>query len=313
MAQPTRLRSSTTPRPTYNLRITKNDNPYRRNTNTRPSPNLQTCSLIKLPHELRNMVYNLALPDEWDGKSPELIKGLRSFRVLYDEAMLAFHKKGYVFILGKGNNWSFEGMSTKTIATIKAVKIMVTDDIRLHPRIEWDSLDLLSVGEGYDLCLYDFVRNCTIAKDVKSVILDCRPRTFNLLYFFIRELAYYTSGFSSLTKVTTWFPLKPVPSLAHIKDDDREIHAESNDKVMQHLLPVYADALFGVKHRLVKTIEDELKEDGSTHLRKFVYRDMYVWDIDGEKVNMHGQVEEDQGEKMKTLKHVVLHPQYKEI
>lgn len=81
---------------------------------------------MKLPLELRQMVYNLALPEEWDGKSPELIKGLRAFSALYDEAMLAFHKKEYVFILGKGNKWSFEGMSIKTIATIKAVKIIVT-------------------------------------------------------------------------------------------------------------------------------------------------------------------------------------------
>lgn len=174
-------------------------------------------------------------------------------------------------------------------------------------------MDLLSFGERYDFCLCDFIKNCTVAKDVKSVALDCRPHTTNLFYFFIRELAYYTSGFSNLTKVTTWFPLKPIPSLAHIKDDDRDIHAESNDKVMQQLLPAYVDALFGVKHRLVKTMEDEVDNDGTAHPRKFANRDIYVWDVDGEKVNVHGQAEENKGEKMKTLKHVVLHPQYTEI
>ncbi|CZR51033.1 uncharacterized protein PAC_00908 [Phialocephala subalpina] len=313
MSPPSKLRSSATPHRMYNLRASNTNNPYRQNLNTRPSPNVQTCSLMKLPLELRNMVYNLALPEEWDGKSPELIKALRQFRMLYDEALLVFHKKEYIFVLGKGNNWSFEGMSTRTIATIKAVKIMVTEDIWLHPKIGWHSIEILSEHERHDFCLHHFVKNCTVAKDVKSVVLDCRPRTINLFYFFIRELAYYTSGFSSLTKVTTSYPLKPFHPAINFKDDNRLIHAENNNKVMQHLLPKYADTLFGVKNRLVKKMVDEVNKDGTTTLRKFVHRDMYVWDVDGEKVDKWGEkidAKENDGETTKTLTKVVLLADY---
>lgn len=81
---------------------------------------------MKVPVELRRMIFDLALPDEFDGTTPELLRGFRQFGMLYDEALSAFHNKNYTFVLNKTNNWSFDHLDPKVLATIKTVKLTVT-------------------------------------------------------------------------------------------------------------------------------------------------------------------------------------------
>ncbi|KAE8448356.1 hypothetical protein EG329_009600 [Mollisiaceae sp. DMI_Dod_QoI] len=270
------------PHRVYSLRAHKASNPYSKNFNNRQSTNSQTCTLMKLPVEIRDMIFKLSLPTEWNGKTPEVIKALRQFVLLYEEVMKIFYKRQYVYVLHQKNNWSFSGMEPKVIATIKAVKLMVTEGIALVQRVSWDSPNFLDENTPTRFCLYNLVENCTVAKDVKSVVLDCRPRTINLFSWFLRYFPHFISGFSNLKQVTVSHPLWPDPSLAHVNDDDRRIVPDQDAFMMQAFLP-FADDKLGVKHKLEKGLPDELEEDGNRTSRKFVDRDRWVWVADESK------------------------------
>jgi hypothetical protein len=126
MASPTKSDSPAPSRTYRSLRAPNVKNRYSKHNSHRQSVNLKGCTLIRLPVELRNIIYDLTLPDEWDGKTPEIIAALRQFGVLYDEVMEAFHEKKYAFMLHAGNDWSFKNMDPKVIATIHSVKLVIT-------------------------------------------------------------------------------------------------------------------------------------------------------------------------------------------
>lgn len=113
------------PRPThsYALRPQNPENPFSKD---RPSANVEQCKLVKLPREIRELIYKFALPEEWEGKPPVIIEALRQFRLLYDEAMIIWHKMDYAWILRKENNYSFLDLSPKMISNIRNIKIVVT-------------------------------------------------------------------------------------------------------------------------------------------------------------------------------------------
>lgn len=117
---------SAPPQERRSLRAPNTKNKYSKHGALRQSANIKGCTLMKVPLELRQMIYELALPEEWDGKTPEIIAALRQYGALYDEVMTAFHKKEYAFVLHAGNGWSFDGMIPKVLATIKTVRVVVT-------------------------------------------------------------------------------------------------------------------------------------------------------------------------------------------
>jgi hypothetical protein len=71
------------------------------------------------------MIILLALPDEWNGKTPEIIIALRADSALYAEAIQAFGKMGYAYVLRRENDWSFGDMKNSAISMVKKVKIVI--------------------------------------------------------------------------------------------------------------------------------------------------------------------------------------------
>jgi hypothetical protein len=88
-------------------------------------PIKMSCTLYKVPSEMREAIILLALPDEWNGKTPEIIKALRIDRKLHAEAMQAFNKMGYAYVLRRENDWGFGDMKESAISMIRKVKIII--------------------------------------------------------------------------------------------------------------------------------------------------------------------------------------------
>jgi hypothetical protein len=74
---------------------------------------------------MRAVIILLALPEEWNGKTPEIIKALSVHRKLHAEVMQAFSKMGYAYVLHRENNWGFGDMKKSAISTIKKVGIII--------------------------------------------------------------------------------------------------------------------------------------------------------------------------------------------
>ena len=55
---------------------------------------------------MREVIILLALSNEWNGKTPEIMQALRVDRKIHAEAMQAFHKMGYAYVLCRENNWA---------------------------------------------------------------------------------------------------------------------------------------------------------------------------------------------------------------
>lgn len=84
------------------------------------------CALDKLPAELREMIFMYAFGDEeWTGKTPDLIKALRTEDHIYVDCMSAWYRQKHTFVLHTKNSWSFLDMPPHVIVTITKVKIMV--------------------------------------------------------------------------------------------------------------------------------------------------------------------------------------------
>jgi hypothetical protein len=84
-----------------------------------------SCTLYKIPPEMREAIILPTLPDEWTGETPEIIKAFRVDRKPHAEAMRAFHKMGYAYVLHRENDWGFGDMKRSAISTAKKVKIII--------------------------------------------------------------------------------------------------------------------------------------------------------------------------------------------
>jgi len=78
-----------------------------------------------LPSEIRINIFKFAMPDEWVGMSPNLVKALRSEPNLYAEAVKTFFNKDRTFILHLERTWGFQDMPDAVLATIGKIKIVL--------------------------------------------------------------------------------------------------------------------------------------------------------------------------------------------
>jgi len=74
---------------------------------------------------MREVIILLALSNEWNGKTPEIMQALRVDRKIHAEAMQAFHKMGYAYVLCRENNWGLGDMKKSAISTANKVKIII--------------------------------------------------------------------------------------------------------------------------------------------------------------------------------------------
>ena len=79
--------------------------------------------LCKVPPEVREIIILLALPDKWNGKTLETINALRSDGTPYAEAIQAFHKMCYAYVLRR--DWGFGDMKNNLISSVKKVTIIL--------------------------------------------------------------------------------------------------------------------------------------------------------------------------------------------
>lgn len=84
-------------------------------------------SFRKLPKEIRKEIFELALPDDWEGKMPNLIQALRCSKDtdVYAEALFLFHARNYRYTLNLGNDYGFKDMPLTLISTIGKIRIIV--------------------------------------------------------------------------------------------------------------------------------------------------------------------------------------------
>lgn len=84
-----------------------------------------SCTLNKIPPEIRDQIFNLTLDEEWTGQMPTLIKALRTDPKIYNEAIAIFYRMKYTYVLSSRNSWGLGSMSEAVLKTIKKVKISV--------------------------------------------------------------------------------------------------------------------------------------------------------------------------------------------
>jgi hypothetical protein len=85
-------------------------------------------TLKTVPKELRLMIFEELLGgEEWNGKTPNVIKALRTERdhEVYYEVLTIFHRMNHSYILSERNDWGFIDMSKEMIATIGRVTIEI--------------------------------------------------------------------------------------------------------------------------------------------------------------------------------------------
>lgn len=133
-------------------------------------------------------------------------------------------------------------------------------------------------------CLTDLEKNCATAKDVASVILECHPSGEALWHSFHWLFPHYLSGFSRLTKVTMSVPpnVDRTGALVHIALDDRDIFPDIHEEEIKKGLKSL-DNIFGVKHKMIKSVPDNLDKNGKMLAIKYRDRCRWVWEADVEK------------------------------
>ncbi|KAJ5032407.1 uncharacterized protein L3040_009012 [Drepanopeziza brunnea f. sp. 'multigermtubi'] len=237
-------------------------------------------TLYKLPTELREMVFKYSLAPEWDGKMPGLIKALRSDKDLYAECIHAWRKHKHTYILSEKNNWSFLDMPKKVIATITKVRIMVDEDIALHPLLRWS--DMAVIHERFPMSIHDLSLTAALATSVTSVTLDCRPKTSNLYFWYPSKFTMYLSGFPVLTYVEITCPLKPNSPVHEggggrgLRDEEAMVNSAWQEMTMKKAVRA-GNLELGVLAKLKMVYADVYWEYGNREFRKFEYRDAWIW------------------------------------
>jgi hypothetical protein len=77
----------------------------------------------RLPPEIRDQVFR-PFCSKWNGRIPNLIKALRPDEKLYHEILDIFYKNN-IFVLHRGNGWTFGDMMKKAVLTFTNMKIIV--------------------------------------------------------------------------------------------------------------------------------------------------------------------------------------------
>ncbi|KAH7364112.1 hypothetical protein BKA65DRAFT_472453 [Rhexocercosporidium sp. MPI-PUGE-AT-0058] len=234
----------------------------------------------KFPAELREMIFMEAFRDEWTGKTPALIKAVRMEDQIYAECMDAWYKQNHTYVLHAKNNWSFLDMKPHAIATIAKIKIMIDENIALHPLLRW--VDMQVVQTRAPMSLNDLAITAALATSVTSITLDCRPTCTNLYYWYPQKFSLFFSGFKRLKYAAVTCPIRPnarpedggVGSVARIEDG--MISSQWQEKTMANGIEE-ANSKLGSKVKLDRVYVDKFDILGKRLLRKFEDRDMWVW------------------------------------
>ncbi|KAH9215429.1 hypothetical protein DL95DRAFT_408606 [Leptodontidium sp. 2 PMI_412] len=234
----------------------------------------------KLPAELREMIFSRALSDEWTGKIPALIKAVRTEDLIYDDCIAAWYKQNHTYVLHAKNNWSFLDMKPEAIATITKVKIMIDENITLHPLLRW--IDMKVVRNRNPMSLNDLAITANLATSVTSVTLDCRPTSTNLYYWYPQKFSLFFSGFKHLKYAAVTCPIRPnarpdeggIGIIAHIEDG--LICPQWQERTMANGIKE-ANSCLGVFAKLDRVYADKFDARGKQLYRKFEDREKWVW------------------------------------
>ncbi|KAG4435983.1 hypothetical protein IFR05_008525 [Cadophora sp. M221] len=237
----------------------------------------------KLPAEIRAMIFSHALSDEWTGKTPCLIKAIRTEEFIYDDCMTAWYKQNHTYVLHAKNSWSFLDMKPELIATITKVKIMIDDNITLHPLLRWN--DMKVVRNRNPMSLNDLAITAGLATSVTSVTLDCRPTSINLYYWYPQKFSLFFSGFKHLNYAAVTCPNRPdassneggVGNVARIEDG--MICSEWQERTMANGIQE-ASSNLGAVAKVDRVYADKYDALGKRLHRKFEDREKWVWVAD---------------------------------
>ncbi|CAL3962120.1 unnamed protein product [Diplocarpon coronariae] len=236
---------------------------------------MMKSSLYQLPVELREMILILALGSKWTGQMPALVKALRCDKNLHAECMRIWYKEEHTYILHSKNNWSFLDMPKEIIATITRVKIIIDENIALHPLLRWSDMEVLQ--ERFPMSCHDLSLTAALAPSITSVTLECHPKSTNLYFWFPQKFTQYLSGFSSLTHVAVTCPIKPNARASDGgMDEEGTIDSEWQEATMKRCVETANEAL-GVVAKLGAVYADEMYWYGRRVPRNIENREVWVW------------------------------------
>ncbi|CZT49839.1 uncharacterized protein RSE6_10733 [Rhynchosporium secalis] len=234
----------------------------------------------KLPAELRVMIFTLALGDEWNGKTPALIKALRTEENVYTACMVSWYKQDHTYTLHEKNSWSFRDMSANAISTITKVKIVIDEQIALHPLLRWS--DMRVVDDRLPMSLHDLAVTAKLGTSITSVSLDCRPSCTNLYYWYPQKFFLYLSGFKSLKYAAVTCPIRPGGRVMEggvgrvEKIEDGMVCSMWQANSMRNGVEKTNEMLGGMA-KMGRVYADKIDKRGETLHRRFQEREMWVW------------------------------------
>ncbi len=132
------------------------------------------------------------------------------------------------------------------------------------------------------MSLSDLSETAALATSVTSVVLDCRPTTTNLYFWYPQKFTLYLAGFANLTHVAISCPVKPNAPIQEggvgegVRDVDGWIDSEWQQLSMSGCVEAGNQAL-GSAAKLERVYADDLGNFGISGTRKFEDRDVWIW------------------------------------
>ncbi|KAL2072638.1 hypothetical protein VTL71DRAFT_11981 [Oculimacula yallundae] len=232
------------------------------------------------PSELRVMIFKMALHEDWTGKAPALIKALRTEGNVYHDCMVAWYSQDHTYVFHAGNQWSFLDMEPAAIAQITKVKIMIDEQIALHPLLRWE--DMRVIKERIPMSLNDLAITASLSTSITSVTLDCRPTTSNLYYWYPQKFFLFFSGFRNLKYAAVTCPIRPRATTAEggigpvVRLENGLVSSKWQEKTMANGV-LTADEMLGAVAKLDTVYADKYDFAGNRVFRSFEDREKWVW------------------------------------
>jgi hypothetical protein len=151
-------------------------------------------------------------------------------------------------------------------------------------------MNVLQVPNLNTFCLRELTSNCAVAKNVKSVVLDCRPTCESLWAWYNHNFSNYIAGFTNLTKVTFSVPLKPSTAGPVANPNDQLIFADLDEQIALAVCKK-VNKLLGVEYITIKQVPDVFDGKGNIVAIKYSDRYKFVWEADTKKDEVLKKVE----------------------